>query len=119
MKNTGAKIHSGFVLAWEALKRCNLLVDVKNLIRQMYREEQAQSYAVAAAAAQAASDARARLPNATVLDALRCEYVHAPDETNTCADGSVSRTAQLTFRWYLRTCAGHEERAKVTARTNN
>ena len=58
---------------------------------------------LAAAAAQAANDARARLPNAALLETLRCEYVHAPEEADVRADGSLRGSAQLTFRWFLKT----------------
>ena len=74
---------------------------------------------LAAAAADSASDARATLPNAEALESLTCDYVHAPDETNTKADGSLRRGANLTFRWRLKTTTGHEEDAIVTARTNH
>ena len=74
---------------------------------------------LAAATAEAATAARASLPNADTLQTLTCEYVHTPDETNTYADGALRRAAHLTFRWRLKTKAGHEEHFDVTARTNN
>jgi hypothetical protein len=74
---------------------------------------------LAAAAAQSASSARTDLPNSEALEALTCEYVHAPDETNANIDGSLRRGALLTFRWRLKTKAGQEERCDVTARTDN
>ena len=74
---------------------------------------------LAAAAADSASDARASLPNADALESLTCDYVHAPEEANTNADGSLQRGANLTFRWRLKTTAGHEEHCDVFARTNN
>ena len=74
---------------------------------------------LAAAAAESASDARATLPNADALESLTCDYVHAPDETNTNADGSLRRGANLTFRWRLKSKAGHEEHFDVIVRTNN
>ncbi len=74
---------------------------------------------LAAAAAESASDARATLPNADALESLTCDYVHAPEETNTNADGSLRWNTLLTFRWRLKTKAGHEEHFDVTARTNN
>jgi hypothetical protein len=70
-------------------------------------------------AAAAAIESRRELPNASALEALTCEYVHAPDENTTCSDGSLRRTALLTFRWRLKTNTGHEERCDVLVRTNN
>ena len=54
---------------------------------------------LAAAAAQSAATARTNLPNASALEKLTCEYVRAPDEANTYADGSLRWVAPLTFRW--------------------
>ncbi len=51
---------------------------------------------LAAAAEQAASDARERLPNAALLETVTCVYVHAPDETDTRTDGSLpAQAAQI------------------------
>ena len=73
---------------------------------------------LAAAAAQSAATARTNLPNASALEQLTCEYVHAPDEANTYADGSLRWVAPLTFRWCVK-CAGYEEHFDVTARCSN
>ncbi len=91
------------------LERCNSMAPKGKYTRNR----------LAAAAAQSASDVRTDLPNAEALEALTCEYVHAPEETNAFADGSLRRAALLTFRWRLKTRTGHEEEATVTARTNN
>ncbi len=91
------------------LERCNSMAPKGKYTRNR----------LAAAAAQSASDVRTDLPNTDALEALTCEYVHAPDETNAFADGSLRRAALLTFRWRLKTRTGHEEHATVTARTNH
>ncbi len=91
------------------LERCNSMAPKGKYTRNR----------LAAAAAQSASDVRTDLPNAEALEALTCEYAHAPEETNAFADGSLRRAALLTFRWRLKTRTGHEEEATVTARTNN
>ena len=74
---------------------------------------------MAACAAEAASTSRMELTNASELKDLSCDYIHIPDEANMCADGSLRRTALLTFRWRLKTHAGHEENCDVVVRTNN
>ena len=74
---------------------------------------------MAECAAAAAIESRRELPNNSALEALTCEYIHAPNEDTTCSDGSLRRTALLTFRWRLKTNAGHEERCDVLVRTNN
>ena len=73
---------------------------------------------MAACAAEAAAKYKSELPNRAALEDLTCDYIHAPDETNMRADGSMRRTAQLTFRWRLKTNTGHEECCDVTVRTN-
>ena len=74
---------------------------------------------MAACAAQAAVKYRAALPNTAALAELTCDYIHAPGENDLQADGFLRRGAELTFRWRLKTKAGHEECCNVSARTNN
>ena len=74
---------------------------------------------MAACAAQAAVKYRAELSNTAALAELTCDYIHAPGENDLQADGFLRRGAELTFRWRLKTKAGHEECCNVSARTNH
>ena len=47
------------------------------------------------AAVQAASDAKARLPNAALLEIVTCEYAHAPGKIDIRTDGSLRGNAQV------------------------
>ena len=71
-----------------------------------------------AIAEESAQKAKESLPNASVLELLRCEYVHNHEEQAFNKDGSLRRETPLTFRWRVK-CAGYAETYEVAARCNH
>ena len=74
---------------------------------------------MAAYAAESATKYKAQFANTNALEDLTCEYIHAPEESDIQADGSLRWAAQLTFRWRLRTSSGHEECYDITSRASH